>query len=285
MITIKKAAELTGVPEHTLRAWERRYGVIRTTRTPSGYRVYDDDTLTRIRAMRDLVEAGWAPRDAAIESGRVGSATDDLRDHERLLAAAADLDAEGVASIVEEQFARGPFETVVDQWLMPGMVRIGRAWADGEVSVAGEHLVSSVVMRRLASAYDAAATTAIGHPVVIGAPPGVDHELGLLAFATAARRAGVATVYLGAQVPVTAWRLAVGKVGARSVVSSLHRRADAGRLAPVALALADVPGLELWVGGRHQQRAPEPFRPLGHSIAAAAARLAHRGSGSRHSSV
>lgn len=41
MVTIKRAAELTGVPEHTLRAWERRYGLVAPARTDGGYRLYD----------------------------------------------------------------------------------------------------------------------------------------------------------------------------------------------------------------------------------------------------
>ncbi|MBN9103986.1 MAG: MerR family transcriptional regulator [Propionibacteriaceae bacterium] len=276
MVTIKKAAAITGVPEHTLRAWERRYDLISTARTEAGYRVYDEAALERIRAMNDLVRAGWAPRDAAVEAARNGRGPVERDADERLLRAAADLDDDGVARVLDEQFARGSFETVVDGWLMPALVRLGRAWADQEVSVAGEHLVSAVTMRRLAVAYEDAGGGRGGPVVLVGAPPGVEHELSLLAFATAARRAGVNTVYLGAQVPPEAWRLAVLKVKAKAAVSSLHRRTDAVRLVPVAEALADVRGLDLWTGGRHQHRAPAPFRPLGHSISAAAARLAGR---------
>jgi DNA-binding transcriptional MerR regulator/methylmalonyl-CoA mutase cobalamin-binding subunit len=275
MVTIKKAAELTGVAEHTLRAWERRYGVVSAARTASGYRDYDEADLDRIRLMRHLVDTGWAPRDAALEVARAGS-TPTASANDELLGAAADLDESTVARLVDEEFARDSFETVLDEWLMPTLVQLGRAWADGRVSVAGEHLVSSVVRARLTAAYEAAADSVGGAPVVIGAPPGADHDLGLLAFAAAARRAGVHTVYLGAQVPAEAWRVAVEKIGARGAVSSLHRRADAPRLVPVAEALAGVPRIDLWVGGRHQHRAPEPFRPLGHSIAAASARIAHR---------
>ena len=60
MYTIKRAAELTGVPAATLRAWERRYGLLHPQRTAGGHRVYtraDLDTLHRIRA---LVEGGMA---------------------------------------------------------------------------------------------------------------------------------------------------------------------------------------------------------------------------------
>jgi hypothetical protein len=81
-------------------------------------------------------------------------------------------------------------------------------------------------------------------------------------------------VYLGAQVPADAWREAAVALGPRAAISSVHQRRDATRLRGVAEGLRGLPGLDLWVGGRHQQLAPQPFRPLGHSIAAAARLLA-----------
>ena len=66
MLTIKKASAATGVPEHTLRAWERRYGLFAPTRSPGGYRVYDEAALERIRAMNALVRDGVPPREASV---------------------------------------------------------------------------------------------------------------------------------------------------------------------------------------------------------------------------
>ena len=42
MYTIKEAAARTGLTIPVLRAWERRYRVVAPTRTPGGYRVYDE---------------------------------------------------------------------------------------------------------------------------------------------------------------------------------------------------------------------------------------------------
>ena len=274
MVTIKKASELTGVPEHTLRAWERRYGLFAPSRTDSGYRLYDDEALARITAMHGLVQAGWAPRDAAVEVAnqkQLDAAEADP--HAELLAAAAALDASEVARVVEERFARTGFETVVDRWLMPALHRVGLEWADGAVSVAAEHLVSSVVMRRLSTFYEAVGHGQSGRPVLIGAPPGVDHQIGLMAFAVAARRAGLPTIYLGAQVPLAAWREAASKSGAWVAVTIVPRSRDVVRARRVVECLAEE-RLPVWVGGRYQHLVGEPSLQLGHSIATAAANLA-----------
>ena len=66
MYTIKQAAERTGIAIPTIRMWERRYGVVSPTRTPGGYRLYDDDSIARLAAMHYLVERdGWRPSQAA----------------------------------------------------------------------------------------------------------------------------------------------------------------------------------------------------------------------------
>ncbi len=273
MLTIRKAAALTGVPEHTLRAWERRYDLLHPARTESGYRVYDDADVARITAMHQLVEAGWSPRAAATEvaRGRFGDGADPYAE---LIGAAGELDADRVAREIGDRFARAPFEAVVDHWLMPALAQLGRAWAAGTVSVAGEHLVANAVSRQLYAIHDATPRRQGRNPVLVGTPPGVDHQLGLLAFAVAAVRAGVPTVYLGAQVPLDAWADGAARLRPRFAVTNVPRRRDAAAAARVVDLLASGPAVEIRLGGRHQRLVGEPGHQLGHSIGAAAARLA-----------
>ena len=66
MYTIKQAAARTGLNVPVIRVWERRYGVVSPGRTPAGYRLYDDESIARLVAMRHLVaEEGWRPSQAA----------------------------------------------------------------------------------------------------------------------------------------------------------------------------------------------------------------------------
>lgn len=279
MVTIRQAAQLTGVPEHTLRAWERRYGVFRPTRTAGGYRVYDEQALDRIRAMHHLVDLGWAPSAAAVEIGRgvlPPSRDDGPSDAtERLVLALAALDTAAATAVIDEQFAFRSYEAVVDDWLMPALARVGQAWSAGEITVAGEHLLTNIVTRRLAAAFDAVGPNPATPPAIVGSPSGVTHELGLLAFAVALRRAGVATTYLGADTPADAWSDAVRTTRARLSVTAIPRRSDAPRVAALVARLqADHPQVPIAVGGSFQRLAPPGCRLLGHSIAAAARSLA-----------
>ncbi len=287
MYTIKHAAEVTGLSPATLRAWERRYGVVAPHRTDSGYRLYDEDAVRALMVMGDLVSHGWSAREAAEETRRRVAATlppatvrgadpaGPAPGSDGLVDAAARQDAGRLAAILDERFSRASFESVVDGWLMPSLVALGEAWADGRVSVAGEHLASQAVLRRLSAAYDASASETTGARIVLGMPPGVRHELGVLAFAVAARRAGLSTAYLGADLPAAEWVAAVSAHRPQAVVLSAPRESDLPALASVVAGLqAADPGLLIAVGGALQERAPRVCLRLGHEIGAAAALLA-----------
>ena len=63
--TIRAACALTGLNPNTLRAWERRYGLVRPERTPSGYRLYTANDLDRLKQIQALLEAGLPVSQAA----------------------------------------------------------------------------------------------------------------------------------------------------------------------------------------------------------------------------
>lgn len=289
MYTIKHASEVTGVSVSTLRAWERRYGIVTPRRTEAGYRLYDGGAVHALSVMNALVVEGWAPREAAaetlrrIESGgdAAPSTLDFAADSAEPAAtsvfveAAARLDAITLAEVLDEQFSRGSFESVVDGWLMPALRALGEGWAEGRISVAGEHLAAYAVQRRLAAAYDAAASRASGPRVIVGLPPGARHELGALAFATAARRAGLAASYLGADLPAADWSLAVAAHRATAAVLSAAEGTDLDGLRSVVTRLrADSPDLVVAVGGAERDEAPRGCVRLEHEIGVAAAELA-----------
>lgn len=58
--TIRAACALTGINPNTLRAWERRHGLVRPERTPSGYRLYTEHDLERLRHIQALLDTGLA---------------------------------------------------------------------------------------------------------------------------------------------------------------------------------------------------------------------------------
>ena len=263
MYTIKEASARSGVGAPLIRAWERRYGVIRPVRTPSGYRLYDEATIRVLVAMRSLVASGWTASEAARAIGSGEVRLDDVvpvarptlapgrpspgPDHRqqliaRFVRAAEANSAPDTESVLDEMLASGSFESIVDDLLLPAAAALGDAWAEGRLSVAGEHAASGAMGRRLAAAFQAA-----GAPrkvsVVVGLPPGSRHELGALAFAAALRRRGIGVLYLGSDVTVDGWVDALARTRAKAAVVGVITDDDRESAADVVAALLahDVP--------------------------------------------
>lgn len=293
MYTIKRAARLTGVPETSLRTWERRYGVFVPHRSESGYRLYDQEALAVISTMRRLVDEGWAPAAAAeaIRGGTVVATFDQRGDDldgiasepatsaaatcaERFVSAAARLDVADIDRCLDEGFALGSFEHVVDTWLFPALAALGAGWVRGEIDIAGEHAATHAVHRRLSAAFDAAGSRSRGLRVVVGLPPGSHHELGALAFSTAVRRRGLNVLYLGANLPARAWETAVTSHAARAAVVAVVTSKDR----PAAAAVADLLATHrlapsVFAGGAAGANLTAGVRDLAPSIGAAAEQL------------
>ena len=319
--TIGHAARLTGVPSATIRAWERRYGLVRPVRTEGGYRLYDEQGLQLLRAMGALGAAGWPPSQAAehlrsdaTESGApevapdapwdayfggehadddagtrgpataddpAESAESDESDYARawdvtaLARGAAELDPAAVDQAIARAFAAGPLEQVVEVWLMPALEMLGSQWRAGRVDVAGEHVVSATVHRRLAVELEALTPNPTGPRVVVGLPRGAHHELGILTFTVMLRRAGVDVLYLGADLPAQHWVRVVQQQRPDAVVIGTPTAADvlATRETVAALHGQD-PTLRIHVGGGAQFEVGQGTAVLGHSVTAAATELA-----------
>lgn len=60
LFPIREVARLTGVNPVTLRAWERRYGLIQPTRTDSGHRLYSQVDIESVRSILAWIERGVA---------------------------------------------------------------------------------------------------------------------------------------------------------------------------------------------------------------------------------
>ncbi|GAA4117145.1 cobalamin-dependent protein [Knoellia locipacati] len=298
MYTIKRAAELTGIGLPTLRAWERRYGVVSPERSEGRYRLYSDGDLRALAIMASLVEDGWTASEAAAETlrrldavDRAARAPGDLdlaapdggepEGLEEVMAAAHDLDGSRLGAVLDRAFDDDDYPRMVGGWLMPVLLAVGSAWADGRITTAGEHLVSHAVHRRLAVLYDATPRTRTGPLIVLGLPAGSRHELGLLAFAVGARRAGMSTAYLGADLPADDWVHAVTRRRAGAAVLAVPRLADVVATQTVVDRIREnAPDVVVAVGGGHQEHVTGGLR-LGHDLAAGVESLGRALAGSR----
>ena len=60
LFPIREVSRLTGINPVTLRAWERRYGLLQPTRTESGHRLYSMADIEKVRSILGWIERGVA---------------------------------------------------------------------------------------------------------------------------------------------------------------------------------------------------------------------------------
>ena len=204
-LNIAALARRTGVQPDTLRKWEHRYGVIRPRRTPGGQRRYSDSDVARVEWLKARLAEGYRIGEAAELLGSIDldlapQSTEQLR--EALFARVAASEAAGIEQVLAQTFGMVSVEDALTEVIVPVLQRVGTAWAEGELSVAQEHLASSVIRAHLERLL-ADTRGALRGVAVLACAPGEQHELGLLMLAILLRADGWQVAYLGADTPVS----------------------------------------------------------------------------------
>ncbi|HSL64076.1 MAG TPA: cobalamin B12-binding domain-containing protein [Gaiellaceae bacterium] len=202
-LRIGEVARRSGVSPELLRAWERRYGLLRPARTAGGFRLYGEDDLRRVELMRDHLAQGVAAAQAArlalAEPDGPRTATE--RRPAALLARLEQFDEPGANEVLDRLLADVSLEAVLRDAVLPTLAALGERWERGELTIAQEHFASSLLRGRLlglARGWGAG----IGPRALLACAPGERHELPLIAFGLALRNRGWRITYLGADTPL-----------------------------------------------------------------------------------
>src|SRR3954471_13920303 len=212
VLRIGELSRRLGVSDHVLRAWERRYGLLRPVRTTGGFRLYSEADLDRVRRMQAYLEQGLSAAQAAravldgelpADIGAGGPAHHDrLTDAAATLTAALDeYDEPAAHAVLDRLLSTLTVETVLRDVVLPYLRALGDRWERGEVSIAQEHFASNLIRGRLAGL-----AQGWGHGrgprAILACVPNELHDIALLAFGIALNRNGWRIEYLGANTPL-----------------------------------------------------------------------------------
>ena len=208
VLRIGELSKRSGVSPELLRAWERRYGLLRPVRSAGGLRLYTPGDVERVRVMREHLAAGLAAAEAAALALRAGvderAAQMALRPEavrEDLADALDRYDEPRAQAILDRLLAVATVDTLLGEVVLPYLRELGERWLRGDSSVAQEHFASSVVRGRLLGLARGWGL-GLGPTAVLACLPGEQHDLGLIAFGLALRSRGWRIVYLGSDSPI-----------------------------------------------------------------------------------
>ena len=211
---IAVASERTGLSQDVLRVWERRYSAVAPTRGPGGQRLYSDSDIERLRLMHVTTRAGrGVAQIAAMSTPELARMAAEDAAHAR--ADDSSLAADALAASLEHakaldavllsrELRRAATALGLSEFLggvaAPFMRRIGDDWHAGHVSIAQEHLASTVLRDLLIDMMRGFFNYA-GPRVVVATPAGERHEIGAAIVGASAAADGWNVVYLGADLP------------------------------------------------------------------------------------
>ena len=189
-----------------LRAWERRYGLLRPTRSAGGLRLYSPDDLERVRLMQAHLDAGLAAAQAAAlasrepDAERSGTSPPRRPSATELAEALGRFDEPRAQAVLDGALAVATVDALLADVVLPYLHELGERWARGEASVAQEHFASSVLRGRLLGLARGWGN-GLGPLALLACLPGEQHEFGLIAFGLALRSRGWRVAYLGQRHP------------------------------------------------------------------------------------
>lgn len=289
MYSIKAVSKATGLSVETLRAWERRHGIVQPARDGTGRRVYRPEDVRRLSRLREATERGHAiSRLANLSDEGLAELLADGPVRQTRAAANAFvsriLDAAENFSPAEMEQALtlavallAPTHLIMEV-LQPVLHEVGERWHRGELSIAQERLVSSCVRRHVSLILESYEKLADGPVAVFATLAGERHELGLLMTALIAASRGCRCHYLGPDLPAAEIAQFAGRVAASAVALSLVVRTGLPSIATDLSALrAGLPeATQIWIGGPASRELPAPSLPEGCVVIADEAELEHR---------
>ena len=255
---IRVLSEQTGVPATTLRAWERRYGLLRPERTPKGHRVYNQADLDTVRRVVQLLETGSTIGKAAniVKSGtsarpeRQQQVTHWATYRKRCLQSVEALNDRRLDAVYNEALAIYPIDIVTAQMLLPVLQQLGKEWPQRANGVAEEHFYSAWLRNKIGARMHHEAGRTRGRRLLMACLPGEHHELGILLFGLSAMAHGYRILYLGPDLPLQQVAGAAARAGVAAVLLSGSSQQIASSLRRDILQLAKDLEVPLLLGGK-----------------------------------
>jgi len=269
---IRTVSSLTGVHPVTLRAWERRYSLIKPQRTPKGHRLYTDADINVIKQVLELLNQGVSVSQAKRVINEAGASfptteqetSDPWTEYqERMLTAINAFDELALDSLYNDILSLYPIDVVSVRLISPLLKHLGSTWSEDELGIAKEHFLTTYLRNKLGTRFHHLNTRGNGPKLLAACLPGEYHEIGLLQFCLSAVSHGYRIVLLGANVPLNQLIAPAERANCRAIVlsgSSGPKRKLFSEDLPNLVRFASVP---VFIGGTSAEKSAEVIAEAG----------------------
>src|SRR4030042_6292506 len=263
LYNLKAVITEVGLSPATLRAWERRYGLLKPMRTPGGHRLYSRQDIEMLKWLVERQNEGLSISRAVELWNRLKSSEQNLT-RERIttlpgetildelraqwLAAFLAFDDETANHVLDQAFSISAPEIICTEILLKGMAQFGDRWYTGSATVQQEHFASAIATRRVNALLATATAPTRSGRILAACPHGEEPDFILLLFTYLLRRRGWDVVYLGADVPIEDLDTTIQSTAPELILSSAQTLNEAASLRRMAEFLI-IKGVPLAYGG------------------------------------
>jgi MerR family transcriptional regulator, light-induced transcriptional regulator len=210
--SIKDLERISGVKAHTIRIWEKRYGIVEPKRTDSNIRYYCDTDVKKLMNVSVLLHHGYKiSKLACLDQQELSKKVLEVSmisngQHsqiENLVVSMIEMDESKFEKTLNMSIMKEGFENTVFKVLYPFFERIGVLWQAGSINPAHEHFITNLVKQKIYVSIDSIPVPAgnDAKKFLLFLPEWELHDLGLLVYDYLIKSRGFKVIYLGQNVP------------------------------------------------------------------------------------
>lgn len=161
--SIKDLEKLSGIKAHTLRVWEKRYGIIDPKRTDTNIRYYLDDDLKKLLNIALLNRYGYkiskiADMSESEMSERVSQISQQMSENDAQLDALTismiEMDEIKFDRIISQNIGQIGFENTMMEVVYPFLDKLSVLWFTGSINAAQESFMANLIKQKIYVALD-----------------------------------------------------------------------------------------------------------------------------------
>lgn len=220
---------LTGIKAHTIRMWEKRYGLLTPQRTDTQIRTYSDKELLLLLNVSLLNKKGYKiSRIAGMSTEQIFEASKLIQDQgntdtaiDQLILCVLQLDEQLFQHTFQELTQSNSLSVIFSDQIIPFLQRIGVMWLVGTINPAQEHFISNLIRQKIIAAIDSLPVPdSKQSKIILYLPEHEWHEISLLVYHYHLRSKGLNSVYLGQALPYEALLKTVEILKPQLIISS-----------------------------------------------------------------
>ncbi len=214
LFSIKDLENLSGIKAHTIRIWEKRYGVLAPMRTETNIRYYDMASLQKLLNITLLHSHGYKiSKISKFPEEKIPALVNEIISRKSAGHHAVNAFKMAMMNFDQAQFfntynsllSEKTFPEIFYEVIIPLLDEIGMLWQTNTITPAHEHFISNLVRQKiLVNTEKLQGNEPIRHDkvFVLYLPLGEIHELGLMYVNYEIIRNGYKSIFLGSSVPI-----------------------------------------------------------------------------------